>query len=149
MLTLLALLPLDFPQACYPYNYYTQRQQLGPAFPPCSGPPGVVAHEGCSSPFCRAGPFLAQRRPLPIQKAIGKRAERHLFCWFFPRNNSLLVVHCSAGEFLALRIGSARGNRAALAVGRHDNATASGDLAAFLNVERQRMVVNFRVRPRV
>src|SRR5207249_8634052 len=28
-----------------------------PHFPPCSGLPGVVAHEGCSSLFCRAGPF--------------------------------------------------------------------------------------------
>ena len=61
----------------------------------------------------------------------------------------LLVVHCGAGEFLALRIGSAYGDSAALAVSRHGNATASGDLAAFLNVELQRMVVNLRVRPHV
>src|SRR5881296_3366918 len=55
----------------------------------------------------------------------------------------LLLVHCGAFEFLALRIG------AALAVSRHDNATVSGDLAAVLNFELQRMVVDFGVRPHV
>src|SRR5712692_214811 len=61
----------------------------------------------------------------------------------------LLVVHCGAGEFLALRIGAAYGDSAALAVSGDDYATASGDLAPFLNVEPQRMVVNLRVRPHV
>src|SRR5216117_376967 len=49
----------------------------------------------------------------------------------------------------ALRIGSAGGDGAALAVSRYDNATAGGDLAAFLNVEPQRMIVDLRVRPHV
>jgi hypothetical protein len=61
----------------------------------------------------------------------------------------LLVVHRGALHLCALRIGSTRGNRAALAVGRHDNATTNGDLTVFLDLERQRMVVDLRERPRV
>jgi hypothetical protein len=50
----------------------------------------------------------------------------------------LLVIHSSAFEFLALRIGAAGSDGAALAVSRQDNATACGDLAAVLNFELQR-----------
>src|SRR5207244_10464639 len=58
MLTLLALLPLDFPQACYPYNYYTQRQQLGPAFPPCSRPPRGGGTRGVEFSLLPCGAFF-------------------------------------------------------------------------------------------
>src|SRR5207247_11216388 len=44
-------------------------------------------------------------------------------------NPLLLLVHRSAFELFALRIGSARSDGAALAVSGHDNAAASGDLA--------------------
>jgi hypothetical protein len=53
-------------------------------------------------------------------------AMRGLFCssdlLVFPKPgiNSLLVVHCGAGEFRTLRIGSAYGDSAALAVSRDD-----------------------------
>src|ERR1700737_5259024 len=61
----------------------------------------------------------------------------------------LLVVYRGAADLLAHRIGSASGDCAAFAVGRDDNATARGYLAAFLNIEPQRTVVNPLVRPSV
>jgi hypothetical protein len=54
----------------------------------------------------------------------------------------LLVVDRRTADLLSVRINSARGDRAALAVGRHDNATANGGLAAIFDVETQRTVVD-------
>ena len=45
----------------------------------------------------------------------------------------LLVVHRSTSELFALRVGSAHRDRAALAIGRHDNTTAGSNFCAFLN----------------
>src|SRR5713226_10549536 len=61
----------------------------------------------------------------------------------------LFVVHRSAGELLALRIGSGEGDRAGLAVSRHDCTTANGSLVALLVGERQRLIVDFLVGPRI
>ena len=61
----------------------------------------------------------------------------------------LPVVHRGAADLLALRISSARGDRTAFVVSRHNNATGNGGLAAFLDVEPQRMVVDLREGPRV
>src|SRR5260370_19848098 len=61
----------------------------------------------------------------------------------------LFVVHRSAGELLALRIGSGEGDRAGLAVCRHDTATGSRNFVALLVGERQRMIVDFLVGPRI
>src|SRR6266436_8164506 len=61
----------------------------------------------------------------------------------------LLIVHCSAGELVALRIGSGDGDSAGLAVGRDDATTGNRNLVALLVGERQRMVVDFRVGPRI
>src|SRR5713226_3961149 len=61
----------------------------------------------------------------------------------------LLIVHRCAGVLLALRIGSGEGDRAGLAVGRHDATTANRNFVALLVGERQRMIVDFLVGPRI
>src|SRR5882724_2465425 len=61
----------------------------------------------------------------------------------------LLVVHCCAGVLLALRIGACEGDRAALAVGGYDATTANRNFVALLVGERQRMIVDFLVGPRI
>src|SRR5437870_3961968 len=66
-------------------------------------------------------------------------------CLSKPRNLSLLVVHRGTTDLLALRIGSTRGDRAALAVGRDNDATANGDPDALLDIQPQRTVIDLRV----
>ena len=61
----------------------------------------------------------------------------------------LLVVHCGAGEFRTLRIGSAYGDSAALAVSGDDYATSEGNFAVLRVGKRQSMVVDHFVRPSV
>src|ERR1700719_1011980 len=61
----------------------------------------------------------------------------------------LLVVHRSAAELLALRIGSGDGDGANLAVGRHDATTGNRNLVALLVGERQGMIVDFLIGPRI
>jgi hypothetical protein len=61
----------------------------------------------------------------------------------------LLVVHRSTHELLTVRVDSTHCDRAALAVGRHLNATTSNALTAFLEVEPQRAVIDLRIRPQV
>ena len=73
-----------------------------------------------------------------------------LFLWLSGESFRLLpVVHRGAADLLALRISSACGDRTALAVSRHNNATGHGGLAAFLDVEPQRVVVDLREGPHV
>ncbi len=45
----------------------------------------------------------------------------------------LLVVHRGVFELFALRIGSARRDRAGFAIGRHDNSAGDSNLSAFLD----------------
>src|SRR5713226_229148 len=61
----------------------------------------------------------------------------------------LLIVHRCAGVLLALRIGSGDGDRAGLAVSRHDATTANRNFVALLVGERQRVIVDFLVGPRI
>src|ERR1700731_925115 len=61
----------------------------------------------------------------------------------------LVVVPRSAGELLALGIGSGEGDRAGLAVGRHNATTANRNPVALLVRERQGMIVDFLVGPRI
>ena len=51
----------------------------------------------------------------------------------------LLVVNHSAGELLALGIGSGDGDRAGLAVGRHDATTADRNFVALLDRKSTRL----------
>jgi hypothetical protein len=61
----------------------------------------------------------------------------------------LLVIHRSAFELFALRIGAAGGDCTALTVSRHNNATACGDLAASLHIDLQSTVILLHIRTRV
>src|SRR5229473_2394383 len=61
----------------------------------------------------------------------------------------LLVVHRSASELLALRIGSGDGDGAGFAVGRDDAATGNRNLVALLVGERQGLIVDFLIGPRI
>lgn len=61
----------------------------------------------------------------------------------------LLVVHRSTHELLSLRVDSTHCDRAALALGRHFNATTSNALTASLEVEPQCAVIDLRIRARV
>src|SRR5215510_7012122 len=64
--------------------------------------------------FCRSDPVWATLLSLAVGSIV-----------------LLLVINGNALELLALRIGSAAGDRAALAVGRYDNATTCSDLTPF------------------
>ena len=64
---------------------------------------------------------------MPFRSASSERASDR-------ESSLLLVVHRGALDVFALRICSARGDRAGLAIGRHDNPTASSGLAGLLDV---------------
>src|SRR5215467_12425579 len=59
----------------------------------------------------------------------------------------LLLIHLVTTHPVTLRVCSAHGDGAVLAVTRHDNPTACNHFAAFHDVEPQYMVVDFSVRP--
>src|SRR5260370_36243231 len=61
----------------------------------------------------------------------------------------VFVVRRSAGELLALRIGSGDGDGAGLAISRDDSATSNSNLVALLVGERQGLIVDFLVGPRI
>src|SRR5215831_19048180 len=61
----------------------------------------------------------------------------------------LLVVNRDTLEFLALRVGSARSNRTALAVGRHVYTAASRNGSTPFAIEAKRVFVDPRERPKV
>src|ERR1700682_2982245 len=61
----------------------------------------------------------------------------------------LLVVYRGDVDFLTLRIAQSRRHRAALAIGRHNDATSRRHVAALLFRKRQRAVVDLFVGPRV
>ena len=72
-----------------------------------------------------------------------------IFCGWSPRSLLLLVVQRGAFDRVALRIGSARGDRTGFAVRRHHDATGGYNLTALLDRKRERVIVDFLDGPRV
>src|ERR1019366_9474690 len=61
----------------------------------------------------------------------------------------LLVVDRDGRDLCALRVSPARGDGAAFAIGRHDNASVGSNLASFLAGALQRASINLFVKPLV
>src|SRR5262245_49380303 len=78
-----------------------------------------------------------QAEPLLLEVNPSARtpAEGYLIWLSKPRTSSLLVVHRGAAEFLALRIGSACGDSAGLAISRHDDSTSGSNFGTLLDRE--------------
>ena len=74
---------------------------------------------------------------LEVNPSAQTPAEGYLIWLSKPRTSSLLVVHCGAAEFLALRIGSACGDSAGLAISRHDDSTSGSNFGTLLDRELQ------------
>ena len=62
---------------------------------------------------------------------------------------SLLLINFAATELVPIRIDSTHGDRAALTVRRHDDATAIDDFTAFRDVKPQDAVIDYRVRTEI
>src|SRR6267143_6189253 len=107
---------------------------------------GAMISEDCN---------LGERMPDPPRTS--KAAERLRKCEMcraviaghYPGLQLLLVVDRSAGELLALRIGSGDRDGAGLAVGRDDTTTGNRNLVALLVGERQGMIVDSLIGPRI
>ena len=61
----------------------------------------------------------------------------------------IAFINFAAAELLPVRIDSTHGDRAALAVRRHDNATAIDHFTAFRHVKSQDVVIDYRVRTEI
>jgi hypothetical protein len=64
-------------------------------------------------------------------------------------NCLLLLINLATADPLTLRVGSAHGDRAALAVSRHNNPTTGDNLTAFHDIESQNILGDYSVRPRI